>query len=72
MSRMSQEDIIELHALITDWAYNKKYDTPTLLSFLYVTFIGTLDMKGYSQDFVDRTSEKMKEDFKKRRSKNER
>lgn len=62
---MNNEDIKELHALITDWAYEKGYETKHLLAFFSQTFIGTMAMKGYDEDFFDSTVDLMKKRFRK-------
>lgn len=60
----SQQDINEIHALITDWAYRKGFDTPVILALLSTMMIGTMAMKGYDEDFADETFDLMKKKFR--------
>lgn len=65
---MKQEDIFELHCLIEQWGNSKGFTTAQMLGYLSATMIGTLDMWGYSEEFVKNTFDKMFMEFKKRRS----
>ena len=60
----SQKDINEIHALITDWASRKGFETPTILALFSSMIVGTMAMKGYDQDFADATFDLMKKRFK--------
>lgn len=68
MVSVNQKDINELHALIENWAYSKGLSASWLLSFLTSSLIGTMEMRGYSDEFVRKTLNKMYEEFKKKRS----
>lgn len=61
---MEDEDVKELHSMITNWAGKKGYQTSHLLAFLTSTFVGTMVMKNYSEDFMKRTCERMLNQFK--------
>lgn len=61
---MNQEDINELHQLIEKWTIDHKYNTTHLLTFLTITLVGTMAMKGYSQEFFYKTADRMKIAFK--------
>jgi len=67
---MDQEDINELHGLIQNYAIEKGYETKHLLAFLTSVFIGTMEMKGYSQEFMDATCDRMKVKFREKRKEN--
>jgi len=54
----------DLHEIITKRAIEKGYTTTQLLGFLCSVFVGTMVMRGYSQEFFDKTCERMKDQFK--------
>jgi hypothetical protein len=60
---MNEDDILELHQLITDWAMKKEYTSAQMCGFLSTCLIGTMAMKGYDEDFVDSTLELMKKRY---------
>lgn len=60
---VNQEDIVELHAFIENWAKNKNYGRSELLAFLATTFVGTMVMSSFSEEFMDATLSMMKVKF---------
>lgn len=68
---LSQEQINEMHALLDNHGKEKGYRPTQMLAFLTSTFVGTMEMHGYSQDFMDRTCDMMKKKFREKRNKNE-
>jgi hypothetical protein len=67
---MKDEDIQELHTIMTDWAMSKGYNSTHLLAFLSATFACSMEMTGYSQEFMDQTCDRMKENFRSERKNN--
>ena len=65
---MDDKDIKELLAMMTDWAHSKGYETKHLLAFLTATFVGTMEMDGKSQEFMNATCDRMKDHFKAKRA----
>ncbi len=60
---MEQHDINELHKLLENFALEKGYSHSNIMAFLSVTFLGTMAMRGYSQEFFDKTCENMKNSY---------
>jgi hypothetical protein len=64
---MNQIEINELHKIIEDHCNIKGYTVAQILAFLSLTFIGTLIINGYSEEFVDKTAERMKVKFREKK-----
>jgi hypothetical protein len=64
---VNQQNINELHSLIENFAHSKGLSASWLLSFLTSTLIGTMEMRGYSDEFARETFDKMYDEFKKKR-----
>lgn len=64
---MKDKEIIELWHLLESHCKSKNYTKSEVLCFLSTCFVGTMEMHGYSQDFMDRTCDRMKENFRKKR-----
>ncbi len=62
--KVTQEDLKEIHRMITEWGLAKGYKTSHMLSLLTAMLIGTMAMKGISEKFFDETCEMMKGKFK--------
>jgi len=60
---MNEEDIKELHEIITKWGEEKGYTSSQMCAFLSSCLIGTMAMKGFDEDFVDSTLELMKKRY---------
>jgi|GEM_PF-2791824 len=60
----SQEEIDELHRLILVFAIANGWSRSAVLAFLKISFVGTMAMANYSDEFFDKTCERMKEKFK--------
>lgn len=71
MSEMKREEFLNdfqnLHAIIEKYVKDKNYTPSQVLSFLSSTFVGTMAMNGFSEEFFDATCERMKESFKEKR-----
>ncbi len=64
---MKDKQIKELHGLLEN--YCDEYEIPLheILAFITAIFVGTLEMHGYSEDFFDKTCERMKQEFREKR-----
>lgn len=56
----------DLDEIIQKRSHEKGYTTPMLLAYFSLTFVGTLAMKGYSEEFFEKTLDRMREDFNKK------
>lgn len=66
---MNQEDAEELHNIINEWGMSKEYKTHEMLAFITCLFVGNMEMYGYSQEFMDKTCDRMKKQFMAKREK---
>lgn len=58
---------IELHGIISKYLYENKILLGQSLAFLSLVFIGTLEMNGFSEEFLNQTLDRMRENFKMKR-----
>lgn len=61
---MKNKEIKELHKLILDWSITHNLSTYELLAYLSATFVGTMAMANYSEEFVKRTLDRLLEEFR--------
>lgn len=64
---MDQSEIYELHHILLKWFEEKNKSPTDVISFLTATWTGQMRLNGYSEEFVDITLLKMKEDWKNHR-----
>jgi len=64
---MEQNEINELHAILENYVREKGLKVSEALSFLTTTFVGTMVIHGYTEDFFDKTCERMKQHFKEKK-----
>mgnify|MGYP001589049610 CR=1 FL=1 len=64
---MKDKQIKEIHALMENFFCENEIPLHHILAFITTTFVGTLEMHGYSQDFFDKTCERMKNEFREKR-----
>lgn len=60
---MNQKDINEAHLMLVEHFLKKDFKPSQIMSFLTATFIGQMALNGYSDDFFDKTVERMKVKF---------
>ena len=65
--RLSQEKINELHKILCKYFDENEFSIAQALGFLSITFIGTMAMHGYSDQFFDATVERMKLQFREKK-----
>lgn len=58
-----------LHKMILEFCLENNVSQAEALAFLSLTFTGTLAIAGYSEDFVEKTFERMKEQYKTQKEK---
>ncbi len=61
---MNQLKINEIHEILIKYCIENNIKPSEIMAFITATFIGQMALSGYSQDFFDKTVEKMKEKFK--------
>jgi len=61
---MKQEKVNELFDLIVDFAIKNDYSASEVLAILSMTFVETMHRTGYSQDFMNKTCDHLKDIFK--------
>ena len=59
----------DLHEMLEEYARKNDVTLSCMLAFLTTSFVGTLEMHGYDEEFFDKTCLRMKEEFKKKRLK---
>lgn len=64
---MNQNQINTLHEIMSHFFEKENFCLSEVLGFLSITLIGTMAMNEYSDDFADRTFDKMKNDFRKKK-----
>jgi hypothetical protein len=65
---MEQYQINTLHEVLEDHCKQMGYKVSEVLSFLSVSFVGTMAMHGYSEEFFDATCERMKIQFREKKN----
>lgn len=64
---MNQLEIYELHYILLKWFQEKNKTPKEVISFLTVIWVGQMRLNGYTEEFVDKTLIKMKDDWKNHR-----
>lgn len=64
---MNQEDINEAHKILLEHFIKKVFKLRDIMSFLTATFIGQMALNGHSEDFFDKTVDRMKITFRNHR-----
>ena len=57
----------ELHMIMLKWFDNKNKSPKDVIAFLTATWIGQMCLNGYTEKFVDKTLEHMKDQWKNHR-----
>lgn len=67
---LSQEEVEEMHRVLENHVQAKGYNRVQVGALLSSIFVGTMEMYGWSQDFMDRTCDRMKDKFREKRNNN--
>ena len=66
---LTQEKITDLHKILCKYFDENEFSVEQALGFLCMTFIGTMALNGYSDQFFDATVERMKLQFREKKDK---